>query len=212
MSNPNITVNNKIIEQVDHFNYLGVTLDQNITWTPHPDKVSIKISRVTGLLRKLQHIFPKHILITIYNSLIHSYLIYGLLVWGFKSGRVKILQKKAIRVVANRAYNFHTAPIFKELGILKINQLYQVQLYKLHYRNINNLLPAYFRTFAQFLTLYGDHNYNLRNSHFRLPMTKRDFFVQSTKYQYLKLMRENNQSDLDRRCTVPIFQFIYYIN
>ena len=24
-------------------------------------------------------------------------------------------------------------------------------------------------------------------------------------------MRENNQSDLDRRCTVPIFQFIYYI-
>ena len=80
-----------------------------------------------------------------------------------------------------------------------------------YYRNINNVLPAYFRTFAQFLTLYGDHNYNLRNSHFRLPMTKRDFFVQSTKYQYLKLMRENNQSDLDRRCTVPIFQFIYYI-
>ena len=42
-------------------------------------------------------------------------------------------------------------------------------------------------------------------------MTKRDFFVQSTKYQYLKLMRENNQFDLDRRCTVPIFQFINYI-
>ena len=91
LPNLNITVNNKIIEQVDHFNYLGITLDQNITWTPHLDKVSIKISRVTGLLRKLQHIFPKHILITIYNSLIHSYLIYGLLVWGFKSGRVKIL-------------------------------------------------------------------------------------------------------------------------
>ena len=91
LSNLNITVNNKIIEQVDHFNYLGITLDQNITWTPHLDKVSIKISRVTGLLRKLQHIFTKHILITIYNSLIHSYLIYGLLVWGFRSARVKIL-------------------------------------------------------------------------------------------------------------------------
>ena len=51
LSNLNITVNNKIIEQVDYFNYLGITLDQNITWTPHLDKVSIKISRVTGLLR-----------------------------------------------------------------------------------------------------------------------------------------------------------------
>ena len=67
LPNLNITVNNKIIEQVDHFNYLGITLDQNITWTPHLDKVSIKISRVTGLLRMLQHIFPKHILITIYD-------------------------------------------------------------------------------------------------------------------------------------------------
>ena len=57
-------------------------------------------------------------------------------------------KKKAIRVVANRAYNSHTTPIFKELGILKINDLYQVQLYKLHYRNINNLLSAYFRTFV----------------------------------------------------------------
>ena len=89
LSNLNITVNIKIIEHVDHFNYLGITLDQNITWAPHLDKVSIKISHVTGLLRKLQHIFPKHILITIYNSPIHSHL-----AWGFRSGRVKILQKK----------------------------------------------------------------------------------------------------------------------
>ena len=36
--------------------------------------------------------------------------------------------KKAIRVVTNRAYNSHTTPIFKELGILEINYLYQVQL------------------------------------------------------------------------------------
>ena len=41
-------------------------------------------------------------------------------------------------------------------------------------------------------------------------MPKRDFFVQSTYYQYLKFMHENNQSGVDRRCTVPIFQFIYY--
>ena len=95
--------------------------------------------------------------------------------YGFLEVGVLKFSKNAIRVVVNRAYNSHTTPIFKELGILKIDDLYQVQLHKLHYRNINNLLPANFRTFAQFLTLYGDHNYNLRNSHFRLPMTKRDF-------------------------------------
>ena len=144
ITNFSITIHNSTIEQVDHFNFFGVTLDQNITWNPHVDKVSIKIFCVTGLLRKLQHYFPKHILITIYNSLIHVHLMYGLLVWGFQSMRIKKLQKKAICVLANHSYISHTATIFKELRILKITDLYHIQLYKLHYKNINNLLPRYF--------------------------------------------------------------------
>ena len=73
-------MNNSTIEQEDNFNFLGVTLGQNITWNPHVNKVSIKLSCVTGLLRKLQHYFPKHILIPSNNSLIHCHKIYGLLV------------------------------------------------------------------------------------------------------------------------------------
>ena len=84
-------------------------------------------------------------------------------------------QKKNICVLANRPYVFHTTSIFKELGMLKITDLYHVQLYTLHYKNINNLLPVYFRIFAQFLTMYGDHNYDFRNAYFRLPMTKDNF-------------------------------------
>ena len=91
-----ITINNSTIEQVDHFIFLGLTLDQNITWNPNVDKVSIKISRITGLLRKLQHYFPIHILINIYNSLIQSHLRYDLLVWSFQSMRIETLQKKTI--------------------------------------------------------------------------------------------------------------------
>ena len=34
LTNFNITLNNNILEQVDHFNYLGVTLGQNIRWNP----------------------------------------------------------------------------------------------------------------------------------------------------------------------------------
>ena len=113
---------------------------------------------------------------------------YGVLVWGFQSMRVEKLQKKDIRVLANRSYISHTTPIFKKLRILKISDLYHVQLYKLHYKNINNLLPRYFRIFSQFLTMYGDHNYDFRNAYLRFPMTKRIFLVQSTKYQYLKLI------------------------
>ena len=67
----NIWANGNQIDEVQEFNFLGITIDQNITWTPHIRKISIKISRVIGVLRKLKRIFPQHILRLIYNSLIH---------------------------------------------------------------------------------------------------------------------------------------------
>ena len=120
----------------------------------------------------------------------------------------KSYRKKATCVLANCPYISHTTPIFEELRILKSRDLYHVQLYKLHYKNIYIYI---YICISQFLTMYGDHNYDFRNAYFRFPMTKREFFVKSTKYQYLKLIRENNQSDLYSRCTVPISQFMYHI-
>ena len=38
----NISVNGNPIDQVEDFNYLGITLDQHITWTPHIKKYQLK--------------------------------------------------------------------------------------------------------------------------------------------------------------------------
>ena len=73
-----ILVNDNLINQVDEFNVLGITIDQNITWVPHIRKISLKIFRVIGISRKLKRAFPPFILRTIYKSLIHLHLIYGL--------------------------------------------------------------------------------------------------------------------------------------
>ena len=51
------------------------------------------------ILRKMKRTFPQYILRTIYNSLIHPHLIYGLNLWGFKH---KHLSK--IRVAYNNVY------------------------------------------------------------------------------------------------------------
>ena len=120
----NIWANGNQIDEVQEFNFLGITIDQNITWTPHIRKISIKISRVIGVLRKLKHIFPQHIFRLIYNSLIHPHLIYGLNLWGFKHKRITILQKKAIRILAFRPYISHSTSAFKELKIPMLKDLY----------------------------------------------------------------------------------------
>ena len=55
---PNITANGNLIGQVSKFNFLGITIDENITWNPHIRNTSIKIARFIGILRKLERIFP----------------------------------------------------------------------------------------------------------------------------------------------------------
>ena len=71
-----LTINGDIIEQVEEFNFLGITVDQNVNWDAHITKISIQLARVIGILHKLKRTFPQHILRTIYNSLINSSTLY----------------------------------------------------------------------------------------------------------------------------------------
>ena len=123
----NLKIAGNTIEQVAEFNFLGINIDQNITWKSHVTKTAIKISRVIGVLNKLKHIFPQHILRTIYNSLKQPHLIYGLYLWGLNCKRLKILQKKAVRILAFKPYISHSTPIFKDMKILQLEDLYTMQ-------------------------------------------------------------------------------------
>ena len=77
--------------------------------------VSNKTSKVIEILYRLKHVFPEYVLFTLYNSLIVSYINYGLLLRGVDSHKLQSLQKKALRSMTNSSYIAHTAPL---LGLL----------------------------------------------------------------------------------------------
>ena len=56
----------------------------------HIDHISMKISKVIGIMYRLKDIYPKtfNILLTSYNSLIVPHLNYCILTWGTKSKMV----------------------------------------------------------------------------------------------------------------------------
>ena len=94
IKNINISVHNIQIERVHSFNFLGILLDETLSWKNHAIMIANKISRVTGILYRLKNLFPKEIVLTLYNSLRGSYINYGLLIWGKESHRIDTLQKK----------------------------------------------------------------------------------------------------------------------
>ena len=67
------------LERKDCIKYLGVLIDENLSWKNHINSVTTKISKTVGLIAKLRHFVPCRILINIYQSLIAPYLTYGLL-------------------------------------------------------------------------------------------------------------------------------------
>ena len=70
---PLLKLNNKQIERVKKILYLGIYMDEDLTWESHIDHIANKISKNNGVLRRLKHTIPKHILKIIYFSLINSF-------------------------------------------------------------------------------------------------------------------------------------------
>ena len=81
--------------------------------------MSMKVAKSVVLLYKVNSFLPEIILKTLYTSLIHLYLSYGIycrgMAWNISNNNSKIfvLQKKAIRAINNLAYDEHTNGYFK---------------------------------------------------------------------------------------------------
>ena len=103
----------------------------------------LSCTSIIGVLCRLKNYLPKHILRTIYNSLILPHLQYAVLTWGFKMGRVELLQKRAVRVISSSKYNAHTEPLVKQLNLLKVKDIFELSALKLFYKLKKNYLPVY---------------------------------------------------------------------
>ena len=138
------------IQQTDSIKFLGVTLDSHLRFNCHIDHISRKLARSLGILYKVKYYFPSSVMINLYYSLIHPYILYALEVWfsapKYLSNAISILQKRSIRCVYNLPYNSHTQYYFTESNILPIDCLYK-----------RNVLLYFFKT------LNGDYDCNLFN-------------------------------------------------
>ena len=123
-----IQINNSELEEKTETNFLGIYIDNKLTWKAHIKHICNKVSKSIAILRQVRSIFPRNILKIIYMSLVYSYLNYCNLIWG-AAERTNIeplfkLQKKAIRIITNSYYLEHTLPLFKNYKLLTVYQVY----------------------------------------------------------------------------------------
>ena len=175
--NVKICINDSILgkignnSDIKYYKFVGVLLDENISWEHQLIHVSNKISSGLFALNQVKKILPENIMIMIYNSLIKCHLEYACIAWGSNSSKkldkIAKLQKKAVRIITNSKYNAHTDPIFGKLNILKFDDLVDSKIYEFVSKFFLNKLPSTFNDI--FIPLSSNRSKNLR---YEIPISK----------------------------------------
>ena len=100
-----IIFNNTNIPKSENIDILGVTLTENLSWTPYVKSIAKKASRKMGLLYRVRKFFTDEQLSTIYKSHVRSQLEYCSPLWS-GCGTVVLrqldkIQNRAIRLINN---------------------------------------------------------------------------------------------------------------
>ena len=170
-----IIIENNVLEQVDNTKFLGVYIDQHLTWKTHINFIAAKISNSVGILYKAKHHLPSKSLLTLYYALIYPYLTYCNLIWAStyvnNLQRIYLLQKRAVRAISKADYNASSKPLFANLKILDVFSIYSLQVSSFMYLYHNGALPLSFT--QSFQTGSQIHQYSTRYSHLYRPYTCR---------------------------------------
>ena len=90
------------IKPVSETKFLGVIIDDKLSWLPHIKYLNTKLNCGIGKLNRIRHLIPPHLHKNLYYTLFESHLSYGISAWGgdLKSlNPIFITQKKCIRMM-----------------------------------------------------------------------------------------------------------------
>jgi hypothetical protein len=116
------------ITKVNSIKYLGVMLDQRMSWYTHTEYVNTRIRKLIWIFKKLRHITTKKLLNQLYITLAQSVMSYCISVWGGSAKtnflRVERGQRCLIKVMYSKPFRFPTKDIYHLSDLLSMRKLY----------------------------------------------------------------------------------------
>ena len=165
-SDSDIKIGKKHIKRVKFVKFLGLLLDEHLIWRYHLSELSKKLARTCGMFFKIRNLLPLDVLICLYNALFLSFLQYGLVVWGqtYASYTDPIfnLQKKAVRAISFQPRMSPSLPVFNDLKLLKLSEIFELRLLTFVFDSVNKTSPSCFHDF--FLFSSSVHQYATRQA------------------------------------------------
>jgi hypothetical protein len=97
--------------------FLGIFIDPALNFKYHVEKMTKKLATALFFMRNAKHFLNMESMRSLYYSIFHSVVIYGIHVWSSTANTnlqgIILKQKAAVRTVCGARYNDHTDPLFK---------------------------------------------------------------------------------------------------
>ena len=175
----NITLTNNQITSSTHTKFLGLTIEETLSWKGHINQILPRLSSAGYAIRVITPLMTEDTLKMIYHSYVHSIITYGIIFWGNSSHSIHIfkMQKRIIRVMTKSKGKDSCRQLFKRLEILPLKSQY-----------ILSVLQFVVKNKKLFTTNQEIHNLNTRcNINLHPPICNLTLFQKGVQFSGIKL-------------------------
>ena len=194
---PDIHFNGSKLEWVTSTKYLGIIIDNKLSFVPQAYEVYMKISKLHGIFYSMSPLVPRETLMTIYHSLVYPVITQNMLIWGGIAAanlrNIKIMMNNILRCILKVNRNHDGIPLmsvntmYKQLNLLHFDDIYQYLLL----RFLHSILYINSELYNEYyVPLLPTHMYNTRNVRINLPPVRLEVERNSTLFQSCKLWNE----------------------
>ena len=193
---PSLYFNSNPVHQVQIQKHLGLFLDQTFSFDEHIQCIIIKTHKIIGMIRKLQPIIPRAVLLTIYKSFLRPDLDYGDVIYdrafneSFQT-MLESVQYDAALAVTGAIRGSSREKLYQELGLEPLKSRRWYRKLCLFFKLKKNEHPSYlFDIIPKVLSTRPTRNhnniplFNVKHEYFR------NSFFPSTVIEWNKL--DNN--------------------
>ena len=186
----NLIIGNAQIQRTSVQKFLGVHIDDRLTFGEHTNKISTQISRSVGVMRRMRQIVPRDVLRQLFYAFIYSKYTYAITCYGSayqnQVQRLKNLIGRALKLVLNT--DTITAELCKTHQIFDFDISYKyfccINMYKILSLNTHERLAIKINSFQT------DHSHETRASYnhilslpfYRLSKCQRSFLYNGIKF------------------------------
>ena len=169
-----IALNGAVLERTESAKYLGVFIDEKLNWSVHTNHLSLQLAKLTGIFFRLRNYVSKETLYMIYHSLVYSRIQYSIIAWGCAAkkymAKLRVRLNNIIRAITfSKSFSSMTA-LYKNLNILKLEDIYKLELAKFMYQINYKKVPTIFvDLFTSTTKLHHYETRRTRSSNFFLP-------------------------------------------